>query len=267
MTPPFLNLPVHETVRYQVKLGLDNVESTVIVGPRGVGKTETMRLVIADTRKQQLAKQLSTGAPPRNILSYATAEAQGTKTVLVDIYSQLRGRPMGRRSKQDWTPTEYVRQITERLREESYALIHIDEAQKISPANIDLLRQLMDAAHAQNHGLRVILAGNEELPRNVAETGQLGERFTGFVEFPPFSADSVAPHLAGFDPGLAALQSTLTAKEWKLNERALFGAAQGSFRRLCTILANARELGAHHGRTMSAQDLDLAIKKLPPTIR
>lgn len=265
--PPFLSLPVHALVRHQLTLALNNVESTVIVGPRGVGKTRTVLSQITEIRAAELRKQLAGGgASPRQILWYATGEAAGRKTVLSDIYAQLKGRPMGRRSKQDWSPTEYIRQITDVIRDEHYALICIDEAQHIDPANINHLRQLVDAAQHVGHALQLVLIGNEELPRNVNATGQLGERFTGFVNFTPFAADQVATYLAEFHPGVGALQTSLPAKQWKALEGKLFAAARGSFRRLCAILRNADELALLHGGSMTGQDLLQAIAKLPPNL-
>lgn len=116
------------------------------------------------------------------------------------------------------------------------------------------------------HALQIVLIGNEDLPREVAKTGQLGELFTGFLAFPRFSAGDVAPHLAEFHPGLGALRATLPAKVWKLLERQLFTAARGSFRRLCKILMNADELALRRGGPLSEQDVVLAIGKLPPEL-
>lgn len=265
-TPRFLNLPIHAAVRLQLDNGLKNKESTVIVGPRGVGKTHTVRTQLEEIQREELRQQIATGRPPRQVLWYATAQADGTKTILTDIYTKLKGRPMGKRNQQDWTPTAFIQQITEIVKDERYALICIDEAQHIDAHNINHLRQLIDAAEEVGHGLQIILIGNEGLPREVAKTGQLGERFTGFVSFPRFSAGEVAPHLAEFHPGLGALRETLPAKAWKPLERQLFTAVRGSFRRLCKVLLNADELALRRGGPLTEQDVLLAIGKLPPEL-
>ena len=145
-------------------------------------------------------------------------------------------------------------------------MICIDEAQHIDAPNINHLRQLIDAAHQRGHALQLVLIGNEGLPERVAETGQLGERFTGWVAFPRFSADHVSAHLAQFHPGLGALQTSLAPKAWRKLERELFAAARGSFRRLCTVLRNADQLAQLHKGTMTIEDLEQAIDKLPPDL-
>lgn len=262
----FFTLPVHALVNYQLRLGLRGVESTLMHGPRGVGKTMAVQHFLERIRDEQLKTQIqpqpASTVPAAEVLFYETSRATGPKTVLTDIYQRLINRPLGKRSKQDWSPTMYIEQITERVIDDRIALIVIDEAQMIDTHNIDLLRQLPDAARRRGHSLRLFLIGNEGLMQNVAATQQTGERFTGQIAFPPLSPSLVAPHLASFHPGIAAMKERLPAKEWRALERELFTAVRGSFRRLCTIIENAHEFARLRKGELSEKDLRYAIGKI-----
>ena len=266
----FFTLPVHALVDYQLGLGLRGVESTLMHGPRGVGKTMAVQHFLTRIREQQLRAQIqpqaqtqiASRAPAAEVLFYETSRATGPKTVLADIYQRLINRPLGKRSKQDWSPTMYIDQIIERVIDDRIALIVIDEAQMIDTHNIDLLRQLPDAARRRDHSLRLFLIGNEGLTQNVAATQQSGERFTGQIAFPPLLPSLVAPHLASFHPGIAAMKERLPAREWKALERELFTAVRGSFRRLCTIIENAHEFARIRKGELSEKDLRYAITKI-----
>lgn len=263
--PRFFTLPIHRVVEHQLRLALRGVESTLMHGPRGAGKTEAVRHYLGQIETQHLKAQLATGERAPTVLFYETSRAAGPKTVLTDVYAKIVGRPIGKRSKQDWSPTLYIDQITDRAIDDDLRLIVIDEAQMIDAANIDLLRQLPDAAARRGHSLRLFLVGNEGLVRTVAATGQAGERFTGDVPFPALSPGVVSPHLGEFHPGLAAVKAELGAKAWLRLERELFAAVRGSFRRLCRIIANAHEFTLARGaapEAMSERDLRLAIGKL-----
>lgn len=262
--PPFLTLPTHALVEHQMRLALRGVESTLMHGPRGSGKTRLVSRVIAKIEAEQVQAQMTTGEYPIRIVWYETSKATGPKTALNDLYAKLIDRPIGKRSRQDWTPTQYIGQITERVVDENVRVIAIDEAHLIDAGNIDLLRQIPDAAAKSEHSLRLFLVGNEGLTRNVAATGQYGERFTGYIAFPPLASTQVSPHLVHFHPGLSAVRDTEGAKEWKRLVEAIFGAARGSFRRLGAIIGNAHELSVARGRPLSASDIRHAIEKLPP---
>lgn len=261
-SPKFLSLPIHGVLEHQMRLGLRGVESTLVHGPFGAGKTEAVKHCIQRLETEQLRAQLATGAAPASIVTYESSRATGPKTALTDIYIALTGRPMGKRSRQDWTPTQFIAQIAEHTADANVRLIVIDEAHQIDAGNIDLLRQLPDAAARRGHTLRFVLVGNAGLTQNVAATGQDGERFTGDVAFPPMSPEHVGPHLAGFHPGLAALQETLSAKAWRQLQLAMFATAAGSFRRLCAIIANAHEFALKRGQPMCERDVQLAIEKI-----
>ena len=253
---------MHALLEHQLRLALRGVESTLVHGPFGSGKTECVRRLIQKLEAEQLKAQLASGAQPGVILVYETSRATGPKTVLTDIYIALTGRPMGKRSRQDWTPTQFIAQIADRTVDDNVRVIAIDEAHQIDPTNLDLLRQIPDAVARRGHTLRFVLVGNAGLTQNVAATGQDGERFTGDVVFPPMAPEHVAPHLPQFHPGLGALQQALPARGWKRLELDLFTEAGGSFRRLCTLIANAHEFALKRGQAMSGGHVRLAIEKI-----
>lgn len=257
-----LHLPVHGLIRHQLALGLKGVESTLLVGPRGVGKSFGVRMLLRDFEKQALAADLE-GREVRQHRFFETGQSHGSKTALIDVYSQVARVTIGKRSRQDWTPTQFINQIVERAEADRVRLIVIDEAQLINAANIDHLRQLNDIAEQRGSSLRLFLIGNEALARTVAETGQLGERFASVIKFPALSASNVGPHLGGLHPDIPTIQHTLGAKEWAKLEKQMFAAASGSFRRLATIIENGHEMAIRRGKPMTADDIRLAIDKLP----
>jgi hypothetical protein len=259
--PPFLTLPVHAVIRHQIELGLKGTESTLLVGPPGVGKTFSVRTLLKQFDRQALTAQLNNQPAPKHF-PYETGRAQGTKTALTDLYVRLAGTEVGKRSKQDWTPTDFLEQIVHVAAREKVRLIVIDEAQLINAVNIDHLRQLYDHAAAIGWSLRLFLIGNEELVHNVKQTGQLGERFSNAIRYPSLSPAHVGPHLGGFHHDLPGIQQRLGDKEWTKLLRELFTAAHGSFRRLTTVIENAHELAIRRGTPMTEKDLRLAIDKL-----
>lgn len=261
--PRFLQLPVHGLIRHQLELGLKGVESTLLVGPRGAGKSFGVSTMLREFEQKALAAQLE-GREVRQHRFFETGASKGSKTALMDLYRILSGVETGKRAKQDWTPTQFLNQIVDCAEAERVRLIVIDEAQLINAANIDHLRQLNDIAEKRGSSLRLFLIGNEGLTRTVAETGQLGERFGSVITCPAMSASSVGPHLGGFHHDIPTIQHSLGPKEWAKLEKEMFTAAAGSFRRLATIIENAHEMAIRRGTPMTAEDIRLAIDKLPP---
>ena len=171
---------------------------------------------------------------------------------------------MGKRSKQDWTPTQFIEQIVMCAMEDDTRLIVIDEAQLINAQNIDHLRQLNDVAESLNHSLQLVLIGDEGLVPIVAATGQLGERFSHVIKFPSLTPADVAPNLTILHPDLEVLRAGMNAKPWDKLVRDIFRAACGSFRRLTTIIENAHEVARRHGRRIAEGDVRFGIDKLAP---
>jgi thymidine kinase len=275
-SPPWYSMPVHAEVEYQLQRALDGKENTVIVGTRGVGKSETVRSAIRRVEAKELArvaevKETEEGenrdaqpilpSYPRGILYYEASKTSGSKTSLRDLLRELKRRvtPSEVRT---WTPSDFVERTFQQARRKQVHLVCIDEAQFINPENLELLRQVPDLARTQNFRMGIVLVGDHRLRHNVAATGQLGQRYTGLVEFPRF--ETLVGEIELWHPHLQVLKKRLNTKEWRLLTRTLALAASGSFRRLTAALENANALAYRLGRPLDDEVLAMAIEKLAP---
>jgi hypothetical protein len=277
-SPPWYSLAVHAEVEYQVMRALEGKENTIIVGTRGVGKSETVCSVIGRVNARELERvaagqEHETGvttsdapkAPPyvRGILYYETSETSGSKTSLRDLLKQLK-RSVTPSEVRNWTPKEFVQQTFTQLQRRKTHLVCIDEAQFINAENLELVRQVGDLARANDFAMGFVLVGDHRLRDRVGATGQLGQRYTGLVKFPRFEA--LMGEVELWHPHLQRLKKQSTPREWRLLTHKLTLAANGSFRRLVAVLENANALALWLGRSLDDEVLCMAIDKLAPEV-
>ncbi len=262
--PPFLELPVHAEIRHQFEVAQQGVEHTLVLGPPGVGKTVTLTALVDEHNTSAAAALLDDPTvDPTYALMYTASDARGPKTGLIDLYEVLAGR-MGGGARRSWTPRDLIEQTAAELRAKRVTAVVIDEAHKISPQNIDLIRQVPDATAREGHPVGLILAGTAALRDHVAATAQLGQRFSCEIAMGRFKPPEIAEHLDGFHPHLPRVRAELGAAEWRVLTRELFDAVQGSMRRLVRVLANANLLALKLSRPVDAEVLRFAVDKLGP---
>lgn len=260
-SPEFLCLPVHNEILHQMRLAMDGVESTAVLGARGVGKSYTLRTLAKLIEDHEVERALDDpGYAPRRVVVYEASVARGAKTALIDLYEELVGRLSStlRRS----SPRRLVEDIAWELQAQRICLVCVDEAQMIDATNLDQLRQVLDATAKLGHPFGFIFAGSEELRASLIAIKQLGQRVSAEVTVPPITANEIAPFLPDFHPHLASLKETLPKSEWNALEREIFRVALGKFRRLRVVLANANALAIQMRRPIDAEILRLSIHKL-----
>jgi hypothetical protein len=261
--PDFLYLPVHGPLQHQMNLCMDGVENAIVIGPRGPGKSYSVKWFKEEIEALEAEEFIQNpDYIPREVLSYQTSTANGTKTALIDLYAKLFGGGMSKAALRFHTAQSLRDQIVDEILRRRISLICIDEAQMISAGNLDLLRQVTDGAADSSHPLGLLLIGNEGLRESLVEIQQLGQRFSAEIRFPPFTQQTVGPHLPGFHPHIARLKDTMGEKEWRRLESDLFAAVRGAFRRLMVILRNANALALRFDRPIDEPILRSAIEKL-----
>ena len=277
-SPPWYSMPVHAEVEYQVTRALNGKENSIIVGTRGVGKSETVRSAIRGVEAAELervanmqsdqsgASSASAPALPtyaRAILYYEASESSGSKTALRDMLKKLKRR-ITPSEVRNWTPADFVEQAFKQLKRRNTHLVCIDEAQFINTENLELVRQVSDLARANSFPLGIVLVGDHRLRDRLGATGQLGQRYTGLVEFPRF--ETLMGEVELWHPHLQILKKRLKAREWRMLTHKLTLAANGSFRRLVAVLENANALALRLGCPLDEEVLFMAIDKLAPEV-
>jgi hypothetical protein len=261
-TAGFLKLPVHARLAYQMSLALSGLEDTVVIGPSGVGKSTSVRRVIEDCRRAESERLLNDlDHSPIEIIYYEASVAKGMKTALVDMHQSVLGSGVSVGNKFR-TPQTLRDQIVDELIRRNIRLVCVDEAQFINSANLDLLRQVPDAARYRGHAMSLVLVGTEKLRDSLVAIGQMGQRFSGEVKFERISRSAVAKHLPDFHPHVARMKASMTDPAWNRIESDFFLSANGTMRRLVRILENANQLALQLGTPVTEQVLRHAIKKL-----
>ena len=260
--PRFLRLPVHKVIEHQMRLCMDGVESALVIGPRGAGKTAAVRRLIKDVEAEEVDRlAVNEEYELRRVLYFEASAATGTKTILINVYEQLFGH-FSSSALRFQTAKNLVRQISQQVQTEGIHLICVDEAQMIDPKNLDLLRQIPDAAQANGHPMGLLLVGSEELRDSLSEIKQLGQRFSAEIKMKPLSKKQLEQVLADFHPDLGPLQEKLSKRDWNklVTELAKIGATK--MRRLVTVLKNAHALAAKKGQPIDEKIMYAAIRKL-----
>jgi hypothetical protein len=276
--PPWYAIPVHAELEYQLERGLDGKENTVVLGPRGVGKSSSVRNIIrrlealelervqGRMKKEVAGARLSPSEAklppyPRRILYYQACEASGSKTAVSDLLLKL-GRHVRPSEARSWSPTDIAERAYEEIKRNQVHLVCVDEAQHISANNLEHLRQVQDAARDDKYRFGLVLIGDYRLRESLRMTGQLGQRFTGLVEFQGF--DEYVHSLENWHPHLTQLKKQLAPAQWQRLNKQILTAANGKFRRLIAILENANSLALKLDSRVNERVLELAIRKLAP---
>lgn len=266
--PDFFRLPVHSRIEWEMKVCMDGIESGVVIGPSGVGKSYSVKRLKERIERAEIARAFEPGndTPVREIFYYETSKAVGKMTALTDLYGRLTPEPVPSRGRQAASPEFMIALIAQKLKGDRIHLVCIDEAQEISADNLKLLRQIPDAAAAIGHPMGILYIGLHELRDKLVAAGQLGQRVATEIQFPVVDRATLSPHFHSFHPALSALRDAMSKKAWSDLEASVFAAAAGKFRRLHTLIRNAEALSRELGRPMDEKILAAAIHKLAPEV-
>jgi Cdc6-like AAA superfamily ATPase len=255
--PTFYQLRVHAEIEHQMRLAMKGVESTLITGPRGVGKTYSVQRLLQKVQASEAAMTDSLADLPRSGCYFQASECKGTKTVLIDLKQALTGREVSAGARRAHTPAQLIEQIVTELMAQRIHILVIDEAQLINPSNLEMLRQIPDAAAERQHPMGIVYTGN-----SLVQIGQLGQRIGTEIQMLPMSAKDLRDNVEGFHPGLRAVKEALPVNQWERLTKSLADVTGGNFRRFTTVLRNADELAQQLARPIDEAILKVAISKL-----
>ncbi len=164
--PPFDNVPdpsmyadCHASMENAIAETLFAIEEggesiAVIIGDVGLGKTLSLRLII-DSLDQEKYK-----------IALITNPSVSFLQLVKEIIGQLTGKQCNGKRKVDLLET-FNKLLFETIEEGKKVLICIDEANAISPANLESLRLLTNMQVDQMNLFTMVLAGQNELARRL----------------------------------------------------------------------------------------------------
>lgn len=265
--PPVIRTPLHHELDHQFRLAANGVESTVVEGRKGLGKTFALRESQRRYEEAEEQREMTdpTGEPRARTFWLNASDANGKKTAMIDLHGGLLGRA-GTRLRQIFTAAELIHVCAQEAQLRNVRVIVVDEAQKIDAPNLDQLRQVLDVARDLGHPLGIILVGTAPLRAAVVSTGELGQRYSGFVEVRPLSPKDYEAHLATLHPHLPLVRDEIGTAGWRVLVHELHRVTGGSARRLVAILANANAFAMHVRRPVDLDLLHHAMDKLAPEV-
>ena len=166
--PPFDNVPdpsmyvdSHASMENAIAETLFAIEEggesiAVIVGDVGLGKTLSLRMII-DSLEQEKYK-----------IALITNPSITFFQMVKEIIGQLTGKPYDATRKVDLLET-FNKLLFETVDEGKKVLIFIDEANAISPANLENLRLLTNMQEDHENLFTMVLAGQNELARRLED--------------------------------------------------------------------------------------------------
>jgi DNA transposition AAA+ family ATPase len=259
---PRISDAVHAEIEFMMERAMEGAENGVVIGPRGAGKTYAMNHICEDIEQVEVDRMLAgTTARMRQVVRYQSGEASGAKTALLELHRHTSGALSAGRSRLA-THMELAEDIAQHAKEMNVRLICIDEAQKISPDNLDHLRQVPDRARELEHPLGLVLFGNEGLRQSLVRIGQLGQRFSAEIHMPRVSSSTLAKRLPEAHPHLAVLKEALPAAGWERLVKRLDRSVQGNYRRLDHVLSTANELARRFRRAIDEEIMEDAMARL-----
>jgi type II secretory pathway predicted ATPase ExeA len=164
--PPFDNVPdptmyadCHASIENAIAETLFAIEEgnecvAVIVGDVGLGKTLSLRIII-DSLEQEKYK-----------IALITNPAMSFNELLREIIGQLTGKQCEEKRKINLVEI-FNKMLFETIDEEKKVLIFIDEANAMSPANLESLRLLTNMQDDRKNLFTIVLAGQLELARRL----------------------------------------------------------------------------------------------------
>lgn len=263
---PFLDLKVHAEIDFQMRIAMDGIESSAVIGEKGTGKTEAVRALADRIDHEEILNPSGEGGAARQIFRFVASDATGAKTLLIDLYYAMTRTKLTGAAARSTTPRDLAELIAVHCAEEHIHLIVVDEAQKANAHNLDQLREVPDRAREHGHRMGLLLVGNPALRRTLAASGELGQRIATVIAMPMIDRGFIAESLATLEPGLGALRQELGKKGWAPLEELLFRKVDGKIRRLATIVANTAVLSRKLSRPIDAVILRTAIDKLSPEV-
>lgn len=251
--PPFVPLPWHRELDFRLGTVVRGVTCIAVMGEKGVGKTFGVGARL-DALRQGLFEQATDSfrmADP--IVCHVASDPHGSKGALVDLVHQLSGQDT-------WlhhhTPLEVVGQAVDLIKETGIRLICIDEAQRITPQHLDLLRQVYDAARQRGLQMGMVFVGTGELKRTMIETGELGQRIAFTVDVAPLTRTETEQVLPKLHPLIPRIEKESGKDEWQSLVDHVHEKANGIVRRMTSIVSAAHSLALARSEPLGLPHID-----------
>ena len=240
-TMPWIDLKVHELLWTHINAVAAGEDNLVVTGPKGLGKSQsTRRLLKRFEKEERQRREVRSGTErPRKYKMYASGRADGSKSALRDLMGAL-GYPLSDRDWRSSTPTRIIEDVVAVMKgpagTRGLRMICIDEADEISPSNLDDLRKVLDKGEQSGYPIGMILIGNGPVAESLKANKELGERFGVSLTFSPPNEQLVIDNLPTLHPHLAILSE---APGWDALSDRILNHMEGSWRRLEKLITAA----------------------------
>lgn len=178
-----------------VDLAASNRKGTVVVGPKGVGKSVGVRQAVEAFDSAERAKQDQDATyERRRILSLHAPRDDQYRDVIGRIWKEAAGMKMSyRRGMHGKGQDELLYQLVEKLLSQNVAVVVLDEAERLSEVGLEALRDLISAAETkarerQTHngdapgGVGVVLVGTPDVRTRLQRSDEMGHRWLRVFE-------------------------------------------------------------------------------------
>lgn len=235
-TAPFIMLDTHQTLALLLESTWELGMSTVVLGPLGIGKTYSVKAQLNQLAAQRNAS-VAAGTTPRQRSVFVDQTPESSeKALLVGLYAELSGSSSGLNAVKAQSVKQLTQRVVEHLAQQHVRVIAFDEAQGLSPAQLNTLIHLPDHMEA-GHSLGLVLLGPPELRHKVRATGQTGQRGTFEHDMLPLQRADLDKVLPMLSPSLRVLQQRKqwtapdkTGQTWKLLCDDIYGRCDGTWR-------------------------------------
>lgn len=217
--PEFVSTTISKRIERAVRQTRARGELGILSGESGIGKSTTFR------------EMVSYDPTVLYIRANATMGVRNLWPVLTKLVFLITGAPVKRMSQSEAYDI-LVNEIAKRSR-----VMVLDESQFFSRESLDMFRTL-----AEDSGVAILFAGNDQLHEGTFASGMPGPAFTQFISRCQVNDHIVRADIKRADVKLIAEQ-VLAPEILADTLDALFGAAReaGGFRRLHAVLQRAHE--------------------------
>lgn len=262
VAPPFLTRNWMDETEVFLPGVMAGTHNLLVVGEQGVGKTEFLR---------RLDKELNQGKG-RDLRSVSTAQpcfymsaapSRARRTAMDNLLEQLRGgAPLKTTEKGELSISPLTNRILDELAARGKRLVIIDEANLLTPEDVDVLRLVHDRSKERSHPVGLLLSGTPMLSQIVEESGHQGQRFPHAIHVGPLKKREVRQCIAGFHPVLPEIARDLEEEKWRELIDHCWEVTRGNLRRMSVLVTTAHDLALKMGRPMTAEHLRAAADTL-----
>jgi type II secretory pathway predicted ATPase ExeA len=200
-------------------------KGVALVGPKGCGKSVALARVKAEFDAGEDEKhQRDDTYLPQHLLVLQCLRTGDARQVLGLIYRAATGNEQPRRGRHGPKPIEQLRrEVVEQLRQLNIVALLLDEADKLPPAGLQVIRDLMaqaEESHPDRHtargyravGLGVVFLGEPMLEIQLRQSGEVAQRFTRVVRIPPVEPAAMPALYAALHESMAHAAERLGAR-------------------------------------------------------